>query len=58
MGGTGSQIVQGAILVLVGVIVIAAIYQLQQPKSGQASVLSSGSSMYGTTLTDLFKSAA
>lgn len=50
--GTGSQIVGGAVVIMLGVIVIAGIYQLG--KKGNP-IVPAASSAYGSTLTSLFK---
>jgi transcriptional regulator of heat shock response len=54
-GGVASQIVGGMIALGAGILIIAAIYQLQQSKTGQASVLGTTSSVYNQTLTSIFK---
>jgi hypothetical protein len=54
-GGLGQQVVGGFFVVALAVIGIAAIYQLQQPKAGQSSVLTSGTSIANNTLGAIFK---
>jgi hypothetical protein len=54
-GGVASQIIGGFIALGAGILIIAAIYQLQSTKSGSPSVLGTASSAYGSTLTSIFK---
>ncbi len=51
-GGTGSQIVGGVVVIILGVIVIAGIYQLGQKGN---PIVPSASTAYNNTLTSLFK---
>lgn len=53
--GVAGQIIGGMIALGAGILIIAAIYQLQQSKTGQASVLGTASSAYSNTLTSIFK---
>lgn len=53
--GIGGQLVGGIVVVGLGVIAIAAIYQLQHPAKGTPSVASDATSITNNTLGTIFK---
>jgi hypothetical protein len=53
--GVAAQIVGGMVALGAGILIIAAIYQLQSTKSGSPSVLGTAGTAYNQTLTNIFK---